>query len=49
MSRLTLDFDDAFNYVIAEKRDLVIVSFDKDYDRTPRGRKTPAQVLTTLR
>ena len=42
---LKLDFDDSYQYVVAEKHDLVIVSFDKDFDRTPRGRKTPAQVI----
>lgn len=43
-----LDFDDAYQYVAAEKRKLTIVSFDADFDRTPRGRKTPAQILTRL-
>lgn len=40
-----LDFDDAYQYVAAEKRKLVLVSFDKDFDRTPKGRKTPAEIL----
>ena len=40
-----LDFDDAYQYAVAEKNDLTLVSFDKDFDRTKRGRKTPAQVL----
>ena len=40
-----LDFDDAYQYVAAKKHDLVLVSFDADFDRTDRGRKTPAQVL----
>ena len=39
-----LDFDDAYQYVAAEKRDLTIVSLDADFDRTERGRRTPAQV-----
>jgi predicted nucleic acid-binding protein len=43
-----LDFDDAYQYVAAEKRKLTIVSFDADFDRTPKGRKTPAQILTRL-
>ncbi len=38
-----LDFDDAYQYVAAEKHDLTLVSFDNDFDRTERGRKTPAQ------
>jgi uncharacterized protein len=40
-----LDFDDAYQYVVAENYDLIIVSFDSDFDRTTRGRKTPAQVM----
>jgi predicted nucleic acid-binding protein len=42
---LGLDFDDAYQYVAAEKRDLTLVSFDSDFDRTRRGRKTPGEVL----
>ena len=42
--RFRLDFDDAYQYVAAEKHGLTIVSFDADFDRTPRGRKTPAQI-----
>ncbi len=41
---LRLDFDDAYQYTVAGKFDLIIVSFDHDFDRTPRGRKTPEQV-----
>ena len=43
--RYGLDFDDAYQYVAAEKHDLTLVSFDADFDRTERGRKTPAQIL----
>jgi predicted nucleic acid-binding protein len=43
--RYRLDFDDAYQYVAAEKHDLTLVSFDADFDRTERGRKTPAEVL----
>lgn len=39
------DFDDAYQYVTADKHNLVIVSFDTDFDRTERGRKTPQAVL----
>ncbi len=39
-----LDFDDAYQYAAAEKDDLVIVSFDKGFDKTPRGRKSPAEI-----
>lgn len=44
-----LDFDDAYQYVAAEKYDLTIVSFDHDFDKTERGRKTPTEVLKEIR
>lgn len=40
-----LDYDDAFQYAVAEAYDLVIVSFDQDFDGTPRGRKEPKDLL----
>jgi len=43
--RFGLDFDDAYQYVAAEKHNLTLVSFDADFDRTERGRKTPADIL----
>jgi len=43
--RFRLDFDDAYQYVAAEKHDLTLVSFDADFDRTERGRQTPADIL----
>ncbi len=45
MSKFNLDFDDAYQYVVAEKQGLVIVSFDADFNRTARGEKTPAEIL----
>ena len=42
-----LDFDDAYQYTLAEKHDLSLVSFDKDFDKTERGRKTPIEVLNS--
>ena len=44
--QFNLDFDDAYQYVAAEKYDLTLVSFDKDFDRTPRCRKTPGEIIT---
>ena len=44
--RFQLDFDDAYQYVAAENYNLAIVSFDADFERTQRGRKTPAGVLS---
>lgn len=39
-----LDFDDAYQYSIAEKNGLQIVSFDSNFDRTEKGRKTPEEI-----
>ena len=43
--RFKLDFDDAYQYSIAERHDLTMVSFDTDLDRTERKRKTPLELL----
>jgi len=48
MQRLHLDFDDAYQYVVAEKYDLTLVSFDADFDRTPRGRRVPGEILSGI-
>lgn len=39
-----LDFDDAYQYAVAERYGLAIVSFDGDFDRTAKGRIQPAAV-----
>lgn len=36
-----LDFDDAYQYAVAQKYGLKIMSFDADFDRTEKGRKIP--------
>jgi len=38
------DFDDAYQYVAAEKYNLVLVSFDTDFDRAGRKRVVPADI-----
>lgn len=43
--RWALDFDDACQYAAAKKFDLTVISFDNDFDRTDRGRKTPRDML----
>ena len=48
MSQFDLDFDDAYQYVAAERENVSIISFDRHFDQTERGRQTPTQVLTTL-
>jgi uncharacterized protein len=43
--RFGLDFDDAYQYVAAEKFNLTLVSFDADFDRTERGRRIPPNIF----
>ena len=43
--KFNLDFDDAYQYAAAGKHGLILVSFDADFDRTQRGRRTPSQIL----
>jgi len=43
-----LDFDDAYQYVLAKRHQLALVSFDADFDSTDLPRQTPAQVITSL-
>jgi len=40
-----LDFDDAYQYAVAERYGLAIVSFDADFDRTAQGRIQPIAVV----
>ena len=49
MDQFGLDFDDAYQYVAAERENVAIISFDAHFDQTDRGRQTPDQILTTLR
>jgi hypothetical protein len=44
-NRFHLDFDDAYQYAVAERYGLSIVSFDKDFDRTERGRLEPQDLF----
>jgi predicted nucleic acid-binding protein len=48
VNEYNIDFDDAYQLAAADKYDLVIVSFDSDFDRTSRGKKTPAEILATI-
>jgi hypothetical protein len=43
--RFHLDFDDAYQYAVAEQYGLSIVSFDKDFDRTEKGRMEPQDLF----
>jgi len=42
--KYSLDFDDAYQYLAAELNDLQIISFDKDFDKTEKGRKEPGDI-----
>ena len=44
IDRFKLDFDDAYQYAAAKLNELQIVSFDRDFDRTDRGRKHPSEL-----
>ena len=44
IAQFGLDFDDAYQYVVAERHDLILISFDDDFDRTERGRRTPREI-----
>jgi predicted nucleic acid-binding protein len=46
MNQFNLDFDDAYQYVAAERHNLTLVSFDNDFNRTTRGKRTPAEILS---
>ena len=45
MDKYNLDFDDAYQYVAAVQNGLVVISLDADFDRTAKGKKTPAEIL----
>jgi predicted nucleic acid-binding protein len=45
MDRFGLDFDDAYQYVAAERYQVELVSFDGDFDGTERGRVTPEEII----
>ena len=45
MNEFRLDSDDAYQYVAATSRELDLVSFDTDFDRTDIERLEPTKVL----
>ena len=44
IDKYKLDYDDAYQYVAAEHNGLTLLSFDSDFDRTDKGKTTPAEV-----
>jgi hypothetical protein len=44
-ARFGPDFDDTYQFTLADRLGLTLVSFDHDFDRTSAGRKTPGEIL----
>ena len=40
-----LDFDDAYQYVVADEYNFQLISFDSDFDKTVQGRKEPKEIV----
>ena len=45
VDKFNLDFDDAYQYTVAAKYEMQLISFDTDFDRTETKRKEPIEVL----
>jgi len=43
-----LDFDDAYQYAVAARYELTLISFDSDFQRTDKGHKTPSEILQVI-
>ena len=43
-----LDFDDAYQYAVAARYELTLISFDSDFQRTDNGYKTPFEILQVI-
>ena len=43
-----LDFDDAYQYAVAEHYRLSLVSFDRDFDRTKNKRVEPKDLVPLI-
>lgn len=46
---IDLDFDDGLHYYFAKKKNILIVSFDKDFDKTDINRIEPREILESIR
>jgi predicted nucleic acid-binding protein len=44
MEEFSLDFDHAYEYVVAHKYDLAILGFDTEFDWTSRGSRIPSEI-----
>jgi uncharacterized protein len=48
IKRFKLDFDDAYQYTVARKYDLIIVTFDKDFNVRDINKKSPEEIINSL-
>jgi predicted nucleic acid-binding protein len=48
MDKEGLDFDDCIQYLLANRNDLSIVSYDSHFDKTKIERVEPSQVIQQL-
>ncbi len=46
--KYNLDFDDAYQYTVAVKYEMQLISFDTDFDQTDRKRMEPSEVLQSI-
>jgi len=46
IQKFNFDFDDAYQYSVAKKYNLQLISFDKDFERTEIERKEPHEIFT---
>jgi len=46
--QFTLNFDDAYQLTLCQKYDLLLVSYDADFDKTDTGKRTPEEILKNL-
>jgi predicted nucleic acid-binding protein len=45
MEKYGLDFDDAYQYLVVIRNDLLLASYDRDFDATAIRRKRPVELL----
>ena len=45
VQKFNLDFDDAYQYAVADKYNLQLISFDQHFDQTDMERKEPIDVI----
>lgn len=43
--KFQIDFDDAYQYAVASKFQVSLISFDRDFDKTDITRVTPEEIL----